>query len=486
VAIEKSKGQTPTEAFLAELCDRTFLKLWCYANPYKSDGKELCDVLAVFEDHVFVFFDRESRKFDDCKDVEITWERWKREVIQKQINTAKGAKRYILQNSSEIYLDAKLTKRLPVIISPDRAVIHKIVVAHGAEDACKAISDSNIYGSLAISYGEKVGEQTFPFMLFLEKDDPTHVLDSHNLEIILAELDTYYDFTSYLSEKEDAINKYINLAYCGEEDLLAHYLINFDNDKKAHFIGTRDEAINAIYIGEGEWRDFVASEQYLLKKAADKESYLWDRLIQYTCQNALDDKLLGNGDAFNRQSAIYEMAKEPRLWRRTLSEIISSAIERFPAADNSIMRHLSFMPSFFSDTGYVFLQLWHPSIVDYDGDYRPKRQKLLEIACGVAKNKFPQMTKIVGIAIDPPKISTRGSEDFILLNCAEWSSEIRYHYEDENAVFKFFETNEMRRHEKHVREFPLPETSQPLRKVGRNEKCPCGSGNKYKKCCGIG
>jgi hypothetical protein len=24
----------------------------------------------------------------------------------------------------------------------------------------------------------------------------------------------------------------------------------------------------------------------------------------------------------------------------------------------------------------------------------------------------------------------------------------------------------------------------PSRKVGRNEPCPCGSGNKYKKCCG--
>jgi len=26
--------------------------------------------------------------------------------------------------------------------------------------------------------------------------------------------------------------------------------------------------------------------------------------------------------------------------------------------------------------------------------------------------------------------------------------------------------------------------SPPKKKVGRNEKCPCGSGKKYKKCCG--
>jgi len=93
MAIEKSRGQTPTEKYLSELCDRTFLKLWCYANPFKSDGKELCDLLAVFENHVFLFFDRESRKFDVSeKDIIITWERWKREAIDKQIKTAAGAK----------------------------------------------------------------------------------------------------------------------------------------------------------------------------------------------------------------------------------------------------------------------------------------------------------------------------------------------------------------------------------------------------------
>jgi uncharacterized protein YecA (UPF0149 family) len=32
----------------------------------------------------------------------------------------------------------------------------------------------------------------------------------------------------------------------------------------------------------------------------------------------------------------------------------------------------------------------------------------------------------------------------------------------------------------------LPEVPEPIRvtKIGRNEPCPCGSGKKYKKCCG--
>ena len=62
--ISKSQGRTPSEASLARFCDDTFLKLWSYANPFKSDGKELCDLIAIFENHVFLFFDRESRTFD--------------------------------------------------------------------------------------------------------------------------------------------------------------------------------------------------------------------------------------------------------------------------------------------------------------------------------------------------------------------------------------------------------------------------------------
>ena len=102
--IEKSKGVTPTEEWLSNLCERTFLKLWSWPNPCKQDGKELCDLIAVFDDHVFVFFDRESNSLQDAgKNINVTWSRWKKQVIDKQINTAKGAERYI-KNCQPIYL----------------------------------------------------------------------------------------------------------------------------------------------------------------------------------------------------------------------------------------------------------------------------------------------------------------------------------------------------------------------------------------------
>src|SRR5690242_5933451 len=129
MTIEKSIGQTPTEQYLANLCDRTFLRLWSYANPFKADGKELCDLIAIFEDNVFLFFDRESRKFDSGGDVALAWERWKKEAITKQIRTAAGAKRYILTQRDQIYLDANATARLPLQIPAGTLKVHKIIVA---------------------------------------------------------------------------------------------------------------------------------------------------------------------------------------------------------------------------------------------------------------------------------------------------------------------------------------------------------------------
>ncbi|WP_340120817.1 hypothetical protein [Methylobacter svalbardensis] len=61
--ITKSSGVTETERMLAEFCERSFLKLWSYPNPFKDskNGHELCDLLAVFGDYVFIFFDRENQ-----------------------------------------------------------------------------------------------------------------------------------------------------------------------------------------------------------------------------------------------------------------------------------------------------------------------------------------------------------------------------------------------------------------------------------------
>lgn len=477
-------GVTTSERLLYRLCQSTFLRLWSYANPFKDDGKEFCDLVAIFEDHVFIFFDRESRKFDGAsKDTLVTWKRWKKEAVDKQIKTAMGAERY-LRLGGQIFIDLAASKPIPISI-PDNPVIHKIVVAHGAKEACEAFSEQNVYGSLGVSYSQDNRDGEFPFIVSLKSSEKVHLLDSHNLEIIFGELDTFYDFLSYFSEKERAIDQYLHLSYCGEEDLLAHYFLNYHEDLKSYKIGPRDQNVHGLHIGEGEWRDFSRCKPYMRRKNANKVSYHWDLLIQRTCDNILAGVAGGNSDIFSGNSAIKEMAREPRFSRRSLSENIFEKIDQFPSqlSPNTVSRHVSVMPSFYPDTKYVFLQLQPIPSIDYESEYRPLRQHMLMIACGALKNKLPHLRKVIGIAIDAPKHTRSVSEDFVLLNCEEWDDEQRDFYMRENSLLSFFEKNTLSYELRQTFDFPVVEATNRRLLAGRNDPCPCGSGRKFKNCC---
>ena len=484
---EKSAGVTETERILADFCERSFLKLWSYPNPFKDDGHELCDLLAVFDSHVFIFFDRENELPEaPDKDPKVVWDRWKRNVIDRQVRTAHGAERYI-RSSRPIFLDAKRTTTFPLAIDAEKAVIHKIIVAHGAKEACERASPYNIYGSLAIAYTETDGGPTDPFYIEIDKRNPVHILDSHNMPIVLGELDTVSDLSAYLDEKVRAASALDYLSYCGEEDLLGHYLLNYDDRRKRHVIGATNEPVNGIMIGEGEWHDFIQTDLYKNTKKADRISYFWDELIQRTCQNSLDGTLGGNSNIFRGESAIYEMVKEPRFMRRGLAEKTLTAAERFPDNIGSFSRQVTFLPSYQTNVAYVLLQLRAPDAYRAEPDYREKRLRVLEIACGAAKNEFRHLVKVIGIGIDAPKFSSgTNAEDFILMPCEPWTQEMGTYYEEQNKQWNFFNTPNLRRHNDRVTQFvppPRPGKRGMSSNIGRNEPCSCGSGLKYKKCC---
>lgn len=105
----------------------------------------------------------------------------------------------------------------------------------------------------------------------------------------------------------------------------------------------------------------------------------------------------------------------------------------------------TFLPSFEPNVAYVLLQLRTPDAFHAEPDYREKRQTLLEIACGAAKNKFPHLVKVIGIGVDAPKFSGgAGAEDFILMSCETWTDEMKAHYEEQNKEWSFFGMLEMR------------------------------------------
>ena len=482
MAIQKSPGFTPTERLLARLCEKTFLTLWSWPNPFKADRKELCDLIVVFEEHIFVFFDRESQKFDRSGiSVELAWQRWKKETIDKQIATALGAERYI-RSGGAVYLDNTLQAPFPLHVDKNSRV-HRIVVAHGAKEACKEYATENVRGSLAIAYGATPEAPGQPFYVRLDNDNIVHVLDSDNLELVLGELDTIADFVAYIAEKERVISSVKALTYCGEQDFLAHYMLSFDEATQKREIDTKMKGgpVDWLHIGEGEWEGFASSGPYKRRQKANKVSYFWDELLQHTGQNALAGVLAGNGNVFKGQSAIHEMAKETRFARRLLSERLLAAVEAFPDTDAPLMRYLTYVPSFSADKGYVFLQV-KATTLDYN-DYREKRRALLEVACAAARINFPALKMVIGIAVEPPRLYEAVSEEFILLDCSEWSAEVEATYREANKHFRFFETEALQVRQKKAHEFPS-KTAAVAGKVGRNHPCPCGSGKKFKRCHG--
>ncbi len=109
---------------------------------------------------------------------------------------------------------------------------------------------------------------------------------------------------------------------------------------------------------------------------------------------------------------------------------------------------------------------------------------MLEFACAAAKLKRPELTKVIGIAIDAPKYYPKNSEDFILFDYAKWNDEDRTYYEEANNKLRFFQTDALKEHRMHITDFPSAQTPRNLPKIGRNQLCPCGSGKKYKRCHG--
>ena len=491
--IEKSHGVTRTEEILADLCEKTFLKLWSYPNPYKEDGKEMCDLLAVFENHVFVFFVREAHRFGKLKDthpsdkdLKTQWLRWKRQVIDKQIKTANGVERY-LKSGRDIFIDKDKKTLFPIDIDRSKMVVHKIIIALGAEEACKKYSSTSLTGSLKITYATPQ-EDPSPFAINLERENPVHILDGYNWEIVFLELDTFADFIDYLEEKVKIIRRYEFFYYYGEENLLAHYFFNYDKTEQRYRIDIEQSGADAIMVTPGIWSEFCNSKKYWARKDDNEVSYFWDDLIQQACQSALDGTLVQvENDIWRGNSAVYEMAKESRLGRRKISCGMIDAIQKFPENGTGIFRRFILHRSSVSKTGYVFLQMKRDDSVDYETVYRPERQKLLIISCGVLRNHCNHLNKVIGIAIDAPKFSLRNSEDFVLMECVEWSDKDRKLFENEDELYDFPNPDEFF----YIQAYDFPSKSiqkafqeTRLRKPGRNQPCPCGSGKKFKKCCG--
>lgn len=401
-AVTKSVGTTPSERYLASLCERTFLSLWSYPNVFRDqgqrdgrgDGKELCDLLVVFGDDVIIFSDK-SCAFPNTGDLAVDWGRWYRRSIAKSVDQVYGAERWLREYPDRVFLDAKCTQRLPLALAPsDRLRVHRVVVALNAGPRCKEHFDGR--GSLLVDNAAGPSAEPVPFVLHAREFTKgfVHVFDDVSLDAVLRELDTVADFTAYLRAKEQAFaSVQIGMA-AGEEELLGYYL-RYVNAAGQHHFRMPGEA-NVLLLDEGFWEGYLTSKERRAKQEADRVSYVWDGLIESFARHIADGRSFG-ADVVDAERCLRIVAAEPRVARRMLGRRVYQALQTTPPDQKraSIM-----MTAKEAELAYVFLLMPHNHARTYD-EYRQVRVELLRLYAMAVGHDFPHVRRVIGITREP-------------------------------------------------------------------------------------
>ena len=473
MSIEKSEGTTASERYLAQLCENSFLKLWSYPNLYRDQsapggqGKELCDLLVVFGDDVIIFSDKNC-EFPDTGDILRDWCRWYKRAIKKSAVQVFGAERWIRAFPQQVFVDRECKTQLPLSL-PDSSVcrIHRVVVALGAKKRCIQCFDDKGSGSMMLIPGT-VGDahcdpklDCIPFTV--GQIDPNrgfvHVFDDVTLDAILGELDTISDFLSYLNKKEGLISAGQLLAATGEEDLLACYLQNTDNKDGQHRFPLSDDS-EILTIGEGWWDDLNQNPAYIAKKAADKVSYLWDKLIQEFSEHALAGTLVNQSERSfqNIEIPLQTMARESRLRRRVLGGAFLNAMRT--AVQNCSGRDVyvrTVLESDFKGTAYVFVMAPHKGGPYEDRPYAEYRKYRSEYALGYCMAlawKYRDMKRVVGIGTDAGFQKEGCSHDVVMCDTEVWTPEMETYVQEFQSQTGVLQDRNITKGEYHVTEYP--------------------------------
>ena len=430
-ADSKQTGTTPTERFLASLCERSFLGLWCYPNVFRDqgktgsgDGKEVCDVLVAFREHLILFSDKNCA-FPDGE-ISLAWRRWYKRAVYEAAKQLYGAERWITKYPDRIYLDSQCTQRLPIDLPmPGQARVHRIVVAQGAGRACLA-HVGGTSGSLmlcpkmrapvdAIPSSDGLGPE--PFVIGQSPGSFFHVLDDVTLPVVLRELDTIADLVDYLSWKEAFIQSGHLGFSAGEEHLVAYYLecLHTGLDPSVPLMEGRITGLDETFgpsVRSSTW--------YIEERERLRPSYAWDRMVQMLAEDILAERmtpLFGDVETV----AVHErrsraLASAPRRVRLDLAMSFREVLQTDLGTRFRLVRHpLQW------DTLYLFLVLARGSIPQLE--YRKIRAKMLQVYAAVHGSRNPDVQHVVGICTGPASSGDDLSHEVVYIDRAHWSPE---------------------------------------------------------------
>lgn len=488
----KESGTTERERYLSKLSDNTFFGLWSFPNVYTDEGisksgvgKELCDLLVVFQNKIIIFSDKDIA-FNTNIDVSVAWKRWFKRSVIKSTNQLFGAESWLLNYPGRVYLDRGCTKKFPISLSEIDYEIHLIAVTCNSVNPAEKYWGGGSSGSLYQIYpfeAKECIEKPFIVGDLFPNKTYIHVLDELSLDLLMDELNTISDFVSYLDEKENAIRSREIIQSAGEEELLAHYFRgrgeSIISGKMIHPTGDIEKD-GPVSLSEGLWSEYIQEEIYSLFSGIYKESLLWDALIERFSYHILKGTV-GRGADLEfeyHERAVRHLAAENRISRYILAKAFHEKFLEVPP--NRRSSRVIFSPSR-KDKLYVFLFIPRDKEQEYE-NYRDERSNYIHAYAMVSKYKYPKAIDIVIIATEPIMADGR-SEDIFSIEYGKSLSE-----EEESEAQRLINEDRILNDVWLHRGNPLlPKIKEPYRnkkaKYGRNEKCPCGSGKKYKKCC---
>jgi hypothetical protein len=331
----REKGAT-AEQVIHQLATKTFFTDWCYLNPKKADGDELCDLLVVFDDIALIW---------QIKDLKVDANgRYKNAEVEKNLRQLGGARRTLFDLGSSVTLSNP--RRGPEQFDP--ASIRHVHL-------------------ISVLMGE--GEGAFPFLQQF-KEHLVHGFTREFADIAMSELDTIADFCHYLRSKESIdLDKVITILG-GEENLLGKYI---EHGRSFSWIDSYD----VVHIDDTIWPAISQLPQYVKKKEMDRISQGWDSMIERAHEGT---------SKYERVAR--ELARVDRFTRRVLSESFKEVYAEFMGSKMAMMRRQMVL----GDTTYCFLvtnDTAHPS---------KRRQEMLGAMCLVARGLNPQNSRVLGVA----------------------------------------------------------------------------------------
>ena len=455
-----------------------------------GDGKEVCDLLVIFEDEILIFSDKQC-EFPRTGNLKLDWSRWFRRAVLDNVKQIWGAERWIRTFPGRLFLDRACTQPFPITLPAiNRARFHRIIVAHDSSQRCREELGGS--GSLMV-IPELLGSahyidgefevQPFSIGQLDAAKGFVHVLDDTSLQILMRELDTIQDFVAYLKKKELFFGSGRLTFAAGEEEILAEYLKRLNKNGEHDFVFESDDMHLGIF--DGHWDAFQTNPQRIAKVEANEISYSWDALIERFSHHALagTQYYTNQSSISGTERSLRFLARENRTRRRMLAESLIGMIRKYsgPMRATRVV-----LPSNPGDPHYAFLLMPRLDGVT-DARYREVRYQMLEALCMVVKLKFPDAQDIVGIATETEPVITR-SEDLLYFDARIWTDEnTREAQHIQVDLGLLINVTEFRETTKEYPDVEILHGDRNTLHVGpnpRNKPCPCQSGLKYKKCHG--